>query len=121
MLQLVNDTPCPAQLGLFTDHEGHQLASVVLKATFALPGEDGGVCRLAPEQLSVRTEPSYEGDTGQSSIRHPADLVPQRHRKRMNGRQAGAVMDVGVADTGRPDAHQHIVRTRRRNHNLAQF
>lgn len=75
MLQLVNDTPCPAQVGLFTDHEGHQLASVVLKATFALPGEDGGVCRLAPEQLPVWTEPSYEGDPGQSSIRHPADLV----------------------------------------------
>ena len=76
MLQLVNDTPCPAQLGLFTDHEGHQLASVVLKAALMLPGEDGGRCRLAPEQVDVRPEPSYVGEVGRSSIRYPADLVP---------------------------------------------
>lgn len=91
MLQIVNDTPCPAQLGLFTDHEGHQIASVVLKATLMLPGDDGGVCRLAREQLEVRTEPSYEGGVGKSSIRYPADLVP--------GKPGTDVVFVGHAHT----------------------
>jgi len=77
MLQLDNDTPFPARLGLFTDHEGHQHASVVLKATFAIPGQEG-VCRPAPEQLPVLSEPTYTGDPGESSIRYPADLVPEK-------------------------------------------
>jgi len=77
MLQLVNDTPYPSQLGLFTDHQGHQTASVVLKATLAIPGDEG-LCRPAPQQLPVRPEPAYVGAPGRSSIRYPADLVPTK-------------------------------------------
>ncbi|MEM9456660.1 MAG: DUF2169 domain-containing protein [Myxococcota bacterium] len=77
MLQLVNETPFPSQLGLFTDHEGHQTASVVLKATLAIPGDEG-ICRSAPQQLPVLPEPSYVGPAGRSSILHPADLVPTK-------------------------------------------
>lgn len=79
MLQLVNDTPFPAQLGLFTDPEGHQTASVVLKATLTIAGQES-VCRPAPEQLPVLSAPTYIGAAGHSSILHPADLVLSKPR-----------------------------------------
>ncbi|MEM9461142.1 MAG: DUF2169 domain-containing protein [Myxococcota bacterium] len=79
MFQLVNDTPFPSQLGLFTDHEGHSTASVVLKATLAIAANDG-ICRPAPRQLPVLHASTYVGEVGRSSIRYPADLVPIKPR-----------------------------------------
>jgi len=77
MLQLVNDTPFPSQLGLFTDPEGHQTVSVVLKATLAM-GAPETVCRPAQQQLPVLPASTYVGAPGRSSIHHPADLVPAK-------------------------------------------
>lgn len=77
MLQIVNDTPFPAQLGLFVDHEGYQSASVVLKATLEIPGDEG-TCRPTAQQQPVLPEPTYTGEAGQSSIRYPTDLVPTK-------------------------------------------
>ncbi len=77
MQQIFNSTPFPAQLGLFVDAQGHQTASVVLKATMALP-EPYGLCRPAGRQVPILPGPIYLGEAGQSSIHHPADLVPEK-------------------------------------------
>jgi hypothetical protein len=76
MLQLVNHTPFEPLLGLFTDSDGHDIASVVLAATLAIPAKDGAVCRSATQQLAPQPAPSYVGEPGRSSILRPADLVP---------------------------------------------
>lgn len=61
MLQIVNHTPFEALLGMFTDADGHDVASVVLVATLEIPEQDGAVCRRAPVQLAPQAAASDVG------------------------------------------------------------
>ena len=45
-------------------------------------------------------------------------LVPEHHRPAPGAEAAGGEMDVGVADAGRRDAHQHLAGFRRRERHL---
>lgn len=75
-MMIVNDTPFEALLGMFTEPDGHDVASVVLVATLEIPERDGSRCRRAPVQLAPQPTASYVGEPGRSSIERPADLVP---------------------------------------------
>ena len=49
------------------------------------------------------------------------NFVAERERERMHAGLAGAIVRVGVADTRSPNAHQYIVRARRRKRHVAKF
>lgn len=78
MRSIINHTPFRACLGTGIYPDRSKSITAVVKATFAIPPEDGAVCLLAPEQLDPQSLPSYVGRRWRSSILRPADVVPYK-------------------------------------------
>lgn len=48
-------------------------------------------------------------------------FVTERYRQTLNGRNAGPIMRIGMANASRPNANQHVARAKSRNLNLLFF
>lgn len=79
MLALDNHTPFPAAIVPGLTKDGVDTVTVVVKGTFSLRGQ-GGVLRVADEQVEVRYADSFNGEPGCSSVRHEADTCPAKKR-----------------------------------------
>lgn len=69
MLQIVNFTPFAAERAVLLDRDGHQVWTVVVKATYRL-GPDG-TPQLDDEQEPVCRAPEYSDGPGSSLLREP--------------------------------------------------
>lgn len=77
MLQIVNHTPFEPAFSMFTDKNGRELVTVVLKAHLTLP-EPGEAVTLHPEPCEVVTQDLHTGEPGQSSLLLANELVPEK-------------------------------------------
>lgn len=74
MFPIFHSSPFKAGSAALFDVEGHDLAVVVLKATFTIP-EKGGKPDIAKDQLDVFDHDQYKGEPGWSDFMYPSDLV----------------------------------------------
>jgi hypothetical protein len=71
MLQLQNETPFAATIGLFPDTDGVETLYVVVRATFALVGS---ALTIAERQRPIRLVDEYSGDPARSSLAHAGEM-----------------------------------------------
>jgi ribosomal protein L19E len=89
--------------------------------------------RLAPD-LTVRAHAAREEvveahalaladvvNTRADRVHHARDLVPKRDRQRAHGREAGAVVRIGMTDARGPHVHAYLARRRLAYGALAKF
>ena len=72
MLQVDNQTPFAVALSVFADAQGIETAYAVVKATFALGGEEP---TLAEAQVPLLTADAYWGDPQRSSLRAAGEFA----------------------------------------------
>ena len=75
MLQLLNKTAFETGVGLFTDPEGRDTVTIVVKGTFKIPKDPDREIELTEEQLPVLSIDEYYGKPGKSSVKYPMDIV----------------------------------------------
>ncbi len=75
MLQVINSTPLPAALTVFSDPDGVECAYAAVKASFDI---STGVPQLAGQQANFLAGDVYWGDPAQSSLRAAADLTQDK-------------------------------------------
>ncbi|WP_437498727.1 DUF2169 family type VI secretion system accessory protein [Sorangium sp. So ce1099] len=75
MLQLQNEAPFAATIGLFPDTDGVETLYVVVRATFALAGS---ALKIAEKQRPIRLVDEYRGDPARSSLAHAGEMHLQK-------------------------------------------
>ncbi len=71
-MELINETPYPAQLLVMPDAEGAETLTAVLKATWSF----GGAALPPEEQVPLVLADTWHGEPGESSPRLETDLAP---------------------------------------------
>lgn len=71
-MELINETPYPAQIVVMPDPEGAETLTAVLKATWSLKGGGGP----AEKQVPLVLADTFHGEPGESSPRLETDLAP---------------------------------------------
>lgn len=74
MLHLRNDTPYQAGIFAFPDRHGIDVLCVTLKATYDIKSE----FKIAEEQQPIIMEDTYWGEPGESSLKYPAEVTPEK-------------------------------------------
>lgn len=74
MLHLKNDTPFTAAMFAFPDRHGTDVLCVAMKATYDIKSE----IKIAGEQLPIIKEDTYWGEPGESSMKYPNEVTPEK-------------------------------------------
>lgn len=74
MFHLNNNTPFAAQSFKMSNHSGVDIFCVVVKATYELEPE----LRIARKQHPITMVDTYWGEPGQSSLKYPSEVHPQK-------------------------------------------
>jgi hypothetical protein len=74
MFHLKNNTPFVADIFLLPDRRGVDMLCIVVKATYDIESE----VRISDNQQPIIMEDTYWGKPGESSLKYPAELHPEK-------------------------------------------
>jgi hypothetical protein len=74
MFHLTNDTPFATQMCIFPNRQGIDTLFVIVKATYSLMDK----MSVAENQQPILRDDVYWGEPGQSSLKYPADVHPEK-------------------------------------------
>ncbi len=74
MHYLLNNTPFASKLFIYRDRQGIEMMCVAVKATYDIKAD----IRIANEQRPIIIEDVFWGEPGESSLKYPAEVTPEK-------------------------------------------